>query len=172
MARGRRRVARRGTAFRPPTEWEALTNVGNTTVAGATKVIVGSFTVSGPPVTIRRTLGLLNVSSDQVAATEEYGASFGIAVVSDQAVAIGVTAVPTPVTDHGSDLWFVLEDMAGAVVFGDATGRFEVGHERVLDSKAMRKVDIGQYLVGVLETSSFQPSCDLYKSFRMLVKLH
>jgi len=39
------------------------------------------------------------VRSDQFVATEGYEIAIGMAVVSDQALAIGVTAVPTPFTD-------------------------------------------------------------------------
>ena len=59
------------------------------------------------PFTIVRTRFLVSVVTDQVAADELVLGALGMAVVSDQAVAIGVTAVPTPITDMGSDLWFV-----------------------------------------------------------------
>ena len=65
------------------------------------------------PFTIVRTRGVLRFSSDQEAATESWGGSFGMAVVSDQASAVGVTAVPTPTTENSSDLWFVYEFAPG-----------------------------------------------------------
>ncbi len=149
---------------------------GVTTIAAAsTAVLVGSLNAAAlamRPFTIIRTRGSLFYKSDQSAANERYGCGYGLAVVSDEAVAIGVTAIPTPITDQGSDLWFLLEQLEGFFGFADATGFAEVGQERMIDSKAMRKVDIGQDLVIVAETAAFHPSCLLTDSFRFLVKLH
>ena len=104
------------------------------------------------PFTIVRSRFLLQVTSDQSAALEQQVAAVGMAIVSDQAVAIGVTAVPTPLTDLGSDLWFFHQLLyATESTLPDNMrpgGVFEV------DSKAMRKVDIGQDLVIVAEVSS------------------
>ncbi len=95
-----------------------------------------------------------------------------MAVVTDQAVAIGITAIPTPITDMGSDKWFVYELMGGRIDFDDATGVREVGSTHRFDSKAMRKVDIGEDLVVVLETDGSSSSLSINEGFRMLVKLH
>ncbi len=95
-----------------------------------------------------------------------------MAVVSDQAAAIGVTAVPTPVTDYGSDRWFVIEQMQSRLRFSDQTAIYEAGHERMVDSKAQRKVDISEDIVVIVETSAFQSSVELFQALRVLVKLH
>ena len=58
------------------------------------------------------------VESDQSAATELFIGNLGLAVVSDQATAVGVTAVPTPATDRGSDLWFLIEEGPGCQARG------------------------------------------------------
>jgi hypothetical protein len=47
------------------------------------------------------------ISSDQFAQSESQIGAIGLAVVTDQAVGIGVTAVPTPITDLSSDSWFL-----------------------------------------------------------------
>jgi len=122
------------------------------------------------PFTIVRTRGMAYVSSDQVAASEIYSVSMGYAVVSDQAVAIGVTAVPTPDTDRGSDLFFVFEDFFGRFEFITGTGTQERGFSRGYDSKAMRKVEQGQDLAQTIECPS---TSGIYsEAARILIKLH
>ena len=149
-----------------------------TTLATATPVLFTGFgadSLALRPFTIIRTRGVLNLSSDQVAATEPYLAAFGMAVVSDQALAVGVTAVPTPINEAGSDLWFLYESLTGAFTFGDATGRIDsAGTFKEFDSKAMRKVEDGQDLAIVMEASgagTFE-GCNMAKHGRMLIKLH
>jgi len=125
------------------------------------------------PFTIIRTRFELLMSSDQIAATENQNAAFGAAIVSDQAAAIGVTAVPTPVTDLGSDLWFVIQQMNQRIVFGDATGFDSRAGERYeVDSKAMRRCDVGQDMAVVLEASSISAGTTIVIGGRMLAKLH
>ena len=123
------------------------------------------------PFTVVRTRGLLTMVSDQIVGSETPAASFGIAVVSDQAVAIGVTAVPTPVTDRASDLFFVYEDMASDYQFQSAVGFGNTSVQYRVDSKAMRKVDIGQNVVVVIESDTAAGSLVTFVG-RMLVKLH
>ena len=92
-------------------------------------------------------------------------------MVSDQAVAIGVTAVPTPITDQGSDLWYFYDQVFGR--FG-GTAVEEVGVNRIIDSKAMRKIDEGQDLIMVFETpgSAMSVSHVSVIGGRFLIKLH
>ncbi len=125
------------------------------------------------PFTIVRTRGIIGIFSDQFVATEDQEIAYGHAVVSDQANAIGITAVPTPVTDLTSDLWYVYETVLARFVFGTGVG-FNPGAStlRYFDSKAMRKVEEGQDRVTVLESASTSEGCIITTSFRMLVKLH
>jgi len=94
-------------------------------------------------------------------------------VVSDQALAIGITAVPTPDLDRGSDLFFVFEEEFGEISFSSAIGFVEpVGATRHWDSKAMRKVEIGSDIAVTIEASSISNGVNVRKAGRMLVKLH
>ena len=125
------------------------------------------------PFTIVRTRFLVGIVSDQAAASEDYAAAFGMAVVSDEAVAVGVTAVPTPITQMASDFWFVHQMMFGSFLFGDVTGFNEsVMTQYEIDSKAMRKVDIGQDLVVVAEFSTVGSGSIVTAGGRMLVKVN
>ncbi len=125
------------------------------------------------PFTIIRSRFEVLLFSDQKAASETQAAGLGFAVVSDQAVAIGVTAVPTPLTDLGSDLWFVLQLMMARFELVSAVGvDGNVGQHYTIDSKAMRKVDVGQDLVETIEVSSASGGTTIVTGGRMLIKLH
>ena len=125
------------------------------------------------PFTVVRSRLLFWVSSDQVAADEFVWASLGMAVVSSQALAIGITAVPTPDTDRASDLWMVYEDIGFNFVVGgtaDSVGVASV--QKYVDSKAMRKVEDGQDLAIVEEAAVGSQGVTVNVGGRLLVKLH
>ncbi len=124
------------------------------------------------PWTIVRVRGGVFVISDQQAASELQFGAFGASVVSDQASAIGVTAVPTPITDDGSDLFFVYQSFVSSLVFGDATGITNEGQWYPIDSKAMRKVNDDQNVVITAELDASSSGVTLITAFRMLIKLH
>jgi len=123
------------------------------------------------PFTIVRTHVELSLRSDQAAAIERQFGGFGIAVVSDQAVAIGVTAVPTPITDSDSNLW-----LAHTMIFADEsnlTDRTRSGTFKTIDSKAMRKVELGQDIIWVAEGSgAIGSGMTMGMGGRMLIKNH
>ena len=125
------------------------------------------------PFTIVRTRFLVGLISDQVIASESQIGAFGMAIVSDQAVAVGVTAVPTPISDMGSDLWFVHQLLYNDFTFVSGVGVSDDGmHQYEIDSKAMRKVDIGQDLVIVGELAAGFGGFTMTSGGRMLVKVN
>ena len=98
-----------------------------TVMTGAGGTLISSLNASAlalRPFTIVRSRLELYLISDQQVASEPQGAAFGMAVVSDQAVAVGITAIPTPITDLGSDLWFVHQPMWNATTFQSAVGGY------------------------------------------------
>ena len=163
---------------RRETIWFGGTGFAQTLAATTTVAFLQSLNASAlalRPFTVIRTRGVLRVMSDQLAATETYGASFGQAIVSDQAVVIGVTALPTPTTDSASDLWYVYEYLAGRLNVATAVGIEEGGVERIIDSKAMRKVEDGQDIVSVTEgpgAGLTSAGSTIIGFTRILVKLH
>ena len=166
----------RGGVMRRETLWFDITE-GETTVASAnTAVILNALGAAGlalRPFTVVRTYLNWHIRSDQIAAVEEYQAAIGCCVVSDQASAIGVTAVPTPFTDLSSDLWFVHGIMANQILFSSAIGiQANSGVSKDIDSKAMRKVEDGQDLITVTEASSISAGYVLIHGGRSLIKLH
>ena len=77
-------------------------------------------------------------------------------------------------SDPGSD-WHVFESVSGRQQLADATGFQAVASiERVIDSKAMRKVDLGEDLVSAIEVNATGISEGvLFSHFaRVLIKLH
>ncbi len=127
------------------------------------------------PFTIVRTRGIWRIKSDQEAAEERQQVAFGLMVPTDEAVAVGVTAIPTPATENGSDVWFVHDVLLNSIGIGTNVGRNEGaadGVNGIIDSKAMRKVDDGHTIVSVIETFSTSLGALTDSYIRMLVKLH
>ena len=142
--------------------------------SGAITNVTGAALLAIRPWTVVRTRGLWHVESDQSAASETYSVAFGACVVSDQAVGVGVTAVPTPSIDAASDLWLLYERIMGTFEFGDATG-FQTagGVQREFDSRAMRKVEEGTQLIFVIENGAVTAAGCIARTFaRVLIKLH
>ena len=165
---------RRNGVMRRDTDWFGGSFI--TTVLASTNAVVllaefGALALAKRPFTIVRVRGGFHVRSDQTGAAEGYGVQMGFSVVSDQAAAIGVTAVPTPDTDIDSDKFFVFEQYFSRFEFVSGTG-FDgnVGKYVQYDSKAMRKVEEGETFVQTFECPN--TSAAIQDSFRMLVKLH
>ncbi len=149
-----------------------------TVMAAEGGTLISSFNAAAlalRPFTVLRTRGELVITADQASSSERQWAAYGFAVVSDQAAAIGVSAIPTPVTDQGSDLWFVYQALINAYEFQTAASTTPIGKRYSFDSRAMRKVEDGQDVVEVAEMSlagSAGSGLRLQSAFRMLIKLH
>jgi hypothetical protein len=137
------------------------------TLAAATAVEDQMFTFS-EPATVVRIRGNIWVASDQASASEEPFGALGFAVVSDQAEAAGVAALPSPITDEASDLWFLYESFQAYF----ATGQGVVWQHYAFDSKAMRKLGDGETIVAMLENAHATFGLEYILKFRMLIKLH
>ena len=177
MAHSRRGQVRRtplGRGQRRQTLWLTGTTT-RTSLAGGGSALVTSLNAAGlalRPFTIVRTRGYFTIASDQQLATEFYEGAVGSTVVTDQAVAAGVASVPTPISEDASD-WFVYDRIADEFVFGDATGFILGSILARLDSRAMRKVDLGEDLITVIEASTLNTSgITITQYMRFLVKLH
>ena len=165
----------RSGVMRRETQWQGVQETNTILASASSAVLINSPSatlLALRPFTVVRTRGFLHVASDQVAASELYHGALGCCVVSDQAVAIGVTAVPTPITDRQSDLWFTYEELGGQFVFGSATSFMEQGVFRTYDSKAMRKVDEGDQPIFVIESSTLGGGVEVLHAGRQLIKLH
>jgi len=152
FTRGRGRLgSRRETSwvFIAPTR-TTLVAVGGTILASGNAALLGKR-----PFTIIRTHLYVSWVSDQVIADEAFGGAVGMCVVSDQASAIGASAVPTPVADIGSDLWFLHRFYSGGFAFLSSVGFDSAPVQSFqVDSKAARKVNDDEDPLVVAEFSS------------------
>ena len=123
--------------------------------------------------TLIRTRGYF--SSIQVigsAIGDGFSGAFGIGVVTNDAFAIGVTAMPGPLSNIDWDGWlyhrFISQHVAAANAFGteDSVLTFEV------DSKAMRKITVNDTVFAMLEVTEIGTAeIDVFFDSRMLLKL-
>jgi len=125
------------------------------------------------PFTVVRTHLSVHVISDQLVASEIQVTGVGLCVVSDQAAAIGITAVPTPLTELESDLWFVNKVMITELTFGTAVGfDADAGRMFSIDSKAMRKVNDDEQIIIAVEGSGIGGGALITMAGRLLIKEH
>ncbi len=125
------------------------------------------------PFTIVRTRGYWGMFADQLAASEDQSAHYGSIVVSDEAVAVGVSAVPTPVAQSSSS-WIHFDGAAQRFEVITAVGAFPqwIPQRYVIDSKSMRKVEEGQDLIQVIEAGPNSAGATLFTFTKVLIKLH
>ncbi len=151
--------------------WVSFVPVSVSHSGGTEATLVASLNAAAlalRPFTVVRTHFELMLISDQAAAVEVQIGSVGVAIVSDQASAIGVTAIPTPITDLGSSLWFL-----NKLLFANQSNVVDKalpGLQVSIDSKAMRKVELGQDLVVAIETGSISAGVVYKIGGRVLIK--
>ncbi len=172
--RGAHRIAR---SQRRETSWLFLAATQTALVSGSSAALVSVLNAAAlglRPFTIIRSHLEALIISDQQGATESQISAVGIAIVGDQATTIGITAVPRPASDAGSDLWFLHQWMLNDFTRGsDATGfQSNAGTHYSIDSKAMRKVEDGQDLALVLENDTLSDGTAITLAGRVLIKLH
>ena len=137
----------------------------------ATKVILGSFVkLENADVTLVRARGSLMVQSDQGLSEFQVGA-MGMIIVTDEAFAVGASAIPAPVFDGGND-WSTWEPFQNQLLLSDATGvRDPAGFVRQFDSKAMRVWQEGTRIVIMIENASATTGLLAGVVMRILVRL-
>ncbi len=152
MAARRTRGAFRGGRQAPRTDWARLVSAAPVTVAAGTKVLIATFTLSNAGIseTVRRTRGVVSISSDQSASVEEQYGAFGMVVCNDLALAAGAASIPGPVTDASDDGWFVWVPFM-QTAFGASTTN--PSREYQFDSKGMRTIDDGFGIAVMVENA-------------------
>ncbi len=169
MARQPARSRFQGRGRRQPTLWSRSTAGTPTTLAVSTKVLLATISLSNPGLaeTVRRTRGLIQVTSDQGSAFENQSIAYGMIVVNDLAIAAGAASIPGPVTDEDDDGWFVWVPVmsAGAAVNANDVGRIE------FDSKAMRRVEEGFSVAVMAENASGVHVALVMDAFSILTSL-
>ena len=174
MADRLRGSAIRNRTPRRSTFWVAsadITDVSSLAAGASVLDQLNTWSDNLGPSTIVRTRGTLWVGQDQTAISEFPFGALGFAVVSSASAVVGVTALPTPITDEESDMWFVHQFWASSLLFGSETGFTSPSMSRYdFDSKAMRKINGEQTIVAVVENASASDGMQFLLKFRMLIK--
>ena len=149
-------------------------NTFDAAVAGSGRTLLGQLNAGALafwPFTVIRTRLEIVWESDQSGAAEAPMGAFGMVVVKETASAIGITAVPTPLSESDAD-YFVYQPMITSFDFVTAAG-FDpnAGSHYTVDSKAMRKVGIDDDIVSVAEEGNGDGAL-ISVMGRFLVKLH
>ncbi len=169
-------ISRRGPLVgrvgkRRETEWFPSANIsGSTVLPAASFVLLQSLSAASlakRPFTVTRTVGSVWVLGDQDAAEEFPFGALGFIVVSDKASATGVTAVPDPISEEGSDGWFTYRSFA--VSSGPILGR--PATEFAFDSRAQRKVQDGEDIVVMVANAHATQGFRFAVKFRLLIKV-
>ena len=140
MARRQSRQFNRSSS-RPNRGWSGLIETTFTLVAPNSRVLLSLGAPNNPGIdlTVLRTVGGLFVTSDQTAASETQVGALGMIMVTDAAAAIGITAIPDPVTQLEDDGWFLYQSFAQSNVVLSGVGfSFNTGNWYPFDSKAKR----------------------------------
>jgi len=175
IQRRSRKVARPHTRFgggpKRQVTWFGPADQAYITVGAGAKVLLSSLdpgTAGLPKPTIVRSRGVVSINPVTAADAQIVGA-FGIAIVSDQALAAGIASIPGPLNDSGWDGWFVWRSFAFTQTQLDATGSLIQSIQLEIDSKAMRKVSDNESLVAVAESQAV--AFEIYDGVRTLFKL-
>ncbi len=173
MARSRGR----STFVRGPrraTDWSAsIPQAIALSVPANSAVLDESFTPIVGGETLIRTRGLISFSSDQTGATELQLGAYGICVVTQQALSVGITAIPHPATDAAWGGWVVHQYLFAQLAVLSAAGiEPQFNTSFVIDSKGMRKVDEDERLVSVWENSHATHGFSAFAALRILSKVH
>jgi len=165
-----RRFAHRSSGSRRATVWAFIAAADTSlSAAGGTLVTTSNAALLAlRPFTIVRTYIEWQLRSDQAAAIEFQNMAIGMAVVSEEAATAGVGSIPTPVTEAGSDLWFLHGNQWGDE--SNLTDRTRSSTRGLIESKAMRRVEDGQTIVSVVELGILS-GCVLSTVGRFLIKV-
>ena len=168
----------RTSALRRKTTWTVGPEGSVQLTSAAASVFSGGAIAIDDGLTIVRTRGELNVGLSVAAVALDGFArfAFGMCIVSENAAGVGVTAIPSPITDETWDGWYVyytgsLFSVVATAVLDNAEG---VANLRLpIDSKAMRKFKRTDVIVAVIETATEVGTASLTArlSSRTLVKL-
>ena len=157
----------------PKSEQQGISTTANTIwSAGVVQVTESQSTI----VRIRGDLILFLVTA--AATSDGFTGAVGIGLVTNEAFAIGATAIPNPETDSGWDGWMwhhffnIFFPVFQVTVTADSDKPGPIYQRITIDSKAMRKWSIGYTLFGAIGTTeSGIAVMELSADTRILVKL-
>ena len=165
------RSARRATAWS-----QGPADVGGGASASGSSLWSASVTPAVEGLTLIRTRGIFSVTQATAGvALDGFFGAIGIQMITAEAAAIGITAIPTPLDDENWDGWLFhqyFDVRSATATFADGVNSGGVFARIEIDSKAMRKFPGGSVLVGVTEVvESGTATIETHGSTRMLFKL-
>ena len=169
MARTRSGFSR-GHSQRRRVGWEA--GVGGTSGQGVTTSAAGflgsAIEILEDGLTLARTRGAFNAELlTATAAGDGFQGAIGIGIVTKSAIDIGITAVPTPITEQDWDGWLF---WATVSVHDSLAGNGT--QEIIIDSKAMRKTSEDTVFYAAFEVVEVgTATATFFLDSRMLFKL-
>ena len=109
---------------RPNRGWAASNPAVTVAVPPASKVLLASLVLDNDGIdeTILRNVGVVGIASDQVAANEFQFGAVGMCLVTDTALALGITAIPDPVTNGDDDIWMFYQSFVQNLQFLSSVG--------------------------------------------------
>ncbi len=164
----------RNVGSRRKTEWIATTTALVDIGAGASSLVFSfSQATLAPlyPFTVVRTrIALLTAADAGFISDQDWSAALGVMVTTQLALSAGAASLPNPITNIGDDYWFVHQPFMG---FVEASSGVDLltGLQINIDSKAQRKVEDGQVIVGVIQNLGGD-SVQIAIMARLLLKLH
>jgi len=144
---------------RRKSSWEIGPGRGRATItASLTPVFVGTGAAATEDgLTLVRLRGDLYIRLIAAAASGDIMSGwFGIGITSTQGFAVGITAVPTPVTELAEENWIFMHHWSvESVQDAEALNRGGIGGLHIpVDTKAMRKFNVGDVMYAAVEASS------------------
>ncbi len=151
------------------TTWIGPADQNYLVVGAGAKILLASFAFE-EPLTIVRTRGMMSYIPTDPSLNGRLAGAIGMGVVSAEALAIGVTALPGPFSNADWGGWFVWRSFAGVWDVTTDIGRAITSFTMEIDSKAMRKVDANSALVVVVESQGGN-GLSVFDGTRHLLKL-
>ena len=160
-------------APRRKTVWIGTATASAVTVGAGASVVHSSFVPSALSMlapTVVRVRGDLLVHPVAFGVDANWSGAYGLCLVSDEALAIGETAIPRAFDDDDWSGWLVHGYFTGHLEFQSSTSELVMPQVQVIDSKSMRKVGVNESLVWMFENNS-SVSVRASLQARVLVKL-
>jgi len=151
MARRRLVGGIRGRQFpgRRETAWDKGFQVTGQVSADGITVLQGltGSGIGGGLVTLARIRGELLIAGSSGTTPDSIRVAIGAGLVTDEAFAIGATAVPGPLASEEWDGWMWYQAMSAQFRGGEGQGR---SFRFVIDSKSMRKFDLDSVTLALI----------------------
>ena len=158
MANIRRGSFRGRSSQRRRTGWEdgpGRDTVQTAITASANAIATSALVSLEDGLTVARLRGRLEMwLSAADAVNSGFSGAFGIGIATSDAISVGATAVPTPITEQDWDGWLFWQSFGLFAPIGALTASTSLDGTQLrmdVDSKAMRKFDENMALYAVVE---------------------